>query len=1098
MIRKFTQLLLSLCVANLFIFNSLHAQITSASLSGFVIDDSSKAVPGAIVRAVHVPSGTTYGTATENNGSFNIKNMRVGGPYKVTVAFTGMVAQEYDNVYLALGETYQLTIRVAPNETELKGVTINAARDNIFNNEHTGVETIINANEIATLPSISRSIFDYTSLTPQSDGSSFEGRDSRYNNFQLNGANFNNSFGLSSGLPGGNQPFPLDAVEQIQVALSPYDVKQSYFTGANVNMVTRSGTNTFNGSAYTYWRNETYEGDHVGSVSLPPQTVNRNNTYGVRFSGPIIKNKLFFFVNGEYEKNIHPGISPSWVASDSAGQKGPNISFTPADSLQKVSDFVKNKYNYNTGAYDNYANNFTNTYLRTLARIDYNINEKNKIDFTFTAFSGKSDQTPNSSSAAGGSLSNGRIGQNSLSYANSDYAFKDVVTSGSLEWLSTFSKTVSNQLVAAYTHVRDTRTSPSAYFPFIDIDNENANTNYISLGEELFSYKNDVKYNTTYLYDNLTINKGINNITAGASLEYLTFANSYLPYGTSYYHFSSITNFISGQSPTVFGYTYPYAGSDGYAKASYGLASLYAEDKISITKNFVVTGGLRLELPFYPTNLTSNPYIDTLRLLNPSGDTTHYNASKWPTSQLLASPRISFNWRPLKNGRLQVRGGTGIFTGQIPFVWFTNQPGNSGTISNNVQITSASILSYMKFEPTPQQALALLPDSLRNALFPTKAGSSVPGLVALVAPHFKMPQVWRSSLSADYKLPVLNLVGTVELQYTKDLQSVYQFNANLPKPSGVIIDSFGNNRPYYKYNRIYSNVSGVYVLSNSTLGDAYSATVGIRRPTQKGFYGSVFYTRMYSEDIGPNGGSQAGSAWTNTPGLQSPNHLALAPSGFYNPDHIVGTISYRYEWLKHFASTLSLVYTGYSGSRFSYNYNQDINNDGGKFNDLIYIPKNASDLHWFGFTQNGVTFTPQQEIDAFNAYMNQDKYLNSHRGQYAQRNGAQYPYYGRFNARFLQDVYLTTKNGTRHTLEFSVDVLNLDNMLNRKWGIAKTLTVPYAELLQPHYGPGYIKGYQLVAVKNDQGQTVLPTSTFTNSVTTGSVWQMQLGLRYSF
>ncbi len=1072
------------------------AQVTFSSLAGKVKDETGKPLAGAIVEAIHVPSGSKYGTDTRTDGSFNIENLRIGGPYTVTISFGGVVIKTIENINLELGETYQLEIKQEPVTKELSGVTVTSSRDNTFNNQHTGAATTITEEQIATLPSISRSITDFTSLTPQSSGSNFAGRNSLYNNVQLNGANFNNSMGLSGGnMPGGGQPFSIDAVQQIQVGVSPFDVRQSDFTGANINIVTRSGTNDFTGSVYTYYKDQSFTGKHVDDYDVPPALKNINQVYGARFGGPIIKNKLFFFVSAEYENNVHPGASPNWVAT-APGVSGPYVSAVTANQLQQVSDYVKTTYGYNTGAYDNYANNFINKYVRLVSRLDYNINDNNKLDFSFMHYD---NSTPSMASSSG--VSGGRFGINSLDFANTMYDTKHTVNSLSAELVSKLSSNISNQVLVAYTHVRDTRSSPSSQFPFVDINN-GSGVDLMSLGYELFSYKNDVVYNTTAFYDNFTINKGINNITAGVSFQYLTFADSYRPDGTTYYQFNSISDFITNQAPTAFYYTYPYAGQNGYSNVHYGLPGAYLQDRINILPNLTVTAGVRVDMPLYLDKIPANPYIDTLKLLNPAGDTTHYNTNKWPMERPIVQPRVAFNWYPLKDRTLQVRGGTGIFLGQIPFVWMTNVPGNSGTVTNNVQITNSSVLQYLKFNPDPQAALAQLPVNLRNQYFPMQGGQSVPGLIAGVASNFRMPEVWRSDIGADYKLPWLGLVSTLELMYTKDIYSVYQFNANLPKPSGRFQDSSGDNRYYYPYSRINTAITAAMILDNSKNGDAWSSTIGISKPPKKGFYGSLFYTRTYSEEVSDNPGSQALSAWQYVAHVNSPNEATLAPSAYFTPNRIVGTLSYRFEYSKHFATTLSLYYNGDNGGRFSYLIYEDLNIPGANWYDLVmYIPKDAAKMTWGDITNTStgqVLFTKQQQIDAFNQLINNDKYLSQHKGQYAQRNGGSYPFYNTFNFKVLQDIM--AKIGKRkNSLQITADVLNVPNLINRNWGVPEQLIVPGGEILHgftnTHNG---ITTYTMQTATNSQGKLFLPTSMFWPAKTPGSAWSMQLGLRYNF
>ncbi len=1086
------------------------SQVTSSSITGFIKDETNKGLPGATIRATHQPSGTAYGTVTQDDGSFNLQNMRIGGPYKVEINFIGYETKTYNDVYLTLGEPYQLIAQLnGGTATNLKEVAIVSGRNPLLNNQRTGAGTNVGADQINTLPTVSRSITDFTRLTPQggpsfssglNNANTFGGRDGRYNNVQINGANFNNAFGIAGGLlPGGSaQPISLDAIEEIQVGVAPYDVRQGNFTGANINAVTRSGTNTYTGSAYMFWRNQNFNGRHIADVDLPETGSVTNNVYGARIGGPIIKNKLFFFVNGEYEQFVYPGIT--WVAGGN-GITGQNVSRPTVDSLKQVADYLKSK-GYDPGAYDNYGKKFTNTNTKFLARVDWNIRQKHKLYISYSQLNASEDQMVNGNSAAFSNVTNTRIGANSLVFENSNYSVEHTVKSISAELSSNFNSKLSNQLIGTYSYIRDQRVTPGGNFPFIDITTKASSAdNFISAGTDPFSYLNDVKNTNFSINDNVTYTMGKHTFTGGIGYEYISFGNSFLPYGTGYYRYSTVSDFINDKAPTVFAYSYPYAdqGGNTYVKVNYGAPSLYVQDKYNLTNRFTLTGGIRLEIPLYTYNLPGNQYIDTLNLPDKNGNITHYDVSKWPKSKLLASPRIAFNWDALGNRKLQVRGGTGIFTGRVPFVWFTNQPGNSGTLTNQVTISDAATLAQIHFNSDPNAIVNQFPSK-----FSQKGGASVPGQIALVSPDLKMPQIWRTNLAADVKLP-WGLVGTIEGIYTKDIVNVYQRNANLPVAQKAVSNG-DDTRPYWTTNRIYSNISGVYVLENTNLGQSVSGTIGVARPARKGFYGSLYYTATYAEDVSSNPGSQPNSAWNGLPNTASPNAVVLGPSEYLTPHRIVGSLSYRYEYLKHFATTLSIFYEGASAGRFSYRYaGKDINNDGVNA-DLIYIPNDAKDMQWadITYTEGGVskTFTKQQQIDAFNAYMSQDKYLNANKGGYAEKYGAKYPFYHRFDAKLLQDICSNFGSKRRYTLQFSLDMMNIGNFLNPNWGVLRRLNtgsgnnanILTVQSLDANNKPTF----QLATYKDATGKLVLPTTTFSNDFTTNSTWGMQMGLRLIF
>lgn len=1096
----------------LFLFLGLGsiAQVTSSSLTGFVKDETNQGLPGATVRATHQPSGTTYGTATQNDGSFNIQNMRVGGPYRVEVTYIGYDTKTFDNIFLTLGEPYQLNAAMTQGAiTTLQEVSVTGGRNPILNNQRTGASTNISTQQLTAMPTISRSITDFTRMTPQGGASfststslnnanAFGGRDGRYNNVQINGANINNAFGLSNDLlPGGSaQPISLDAIEEIQIGIAPYDVRQSNFTGANVNAVTRSGNNNFSGSAYTYWRNQTFNGRHVGDRDLPEQLNRTNNIYGARIGGPIIKNKLFFFVNGEYEKADLPGNT--WVASR-PGASG-NVSRTSADSLDIVSNYVKNKYGYDPGPYENYKN-FQNKNTKFLARIDWNISDKHKLFVSYNQLDATSDVLVNNTSRPSGiaANNNNRVGPGSMSYQKSNYGFEDKVKIFSAELSSNFKSNLSNQLLVTYTRIQATRTSDSDPFPFVDIargpGTSQRSDNQISLGYELFSYANDLKNNTFTAIDNLTWTKGRHEVTAGLQFDYLTFGNSFLQFGTGYYKYASVQDFINDRAPIGFAYTYPFSGNT-YVELNFAQAGVYIQDKINVTKRLSLTGGIRVDMPFYLNDLPANSAIDTLMIpTGNGGERKRYSSADWPDQKPLFSPRLAFNWDATGNRQVQLRGGTGIFTGRLPFVWFTNQAGGIGTLINTTVIADAASLNQIKFETDPNAIRNQLPSK-----FPSDGSKSLPSEISLVDPDFKFPQVWRTNVGVDVKLPFWNLVGTGEIIYTKDINNVRQRNANLPVAQANLANG-ADTRPYWTNNRVYNGISsGLFILENVNKGEAFSFTVGLSRPARKGIFGSLYYTATFAEDISSNPGSRASSSWQNLPNTSSPNEVVLSTSQYLTPHRLVGSLSYRFEYAKHFGTTLSVFYEGASLGRYSYMYTADINGDG-VGNDLIYVPNSAEELTWQDYTTGGQTFTKQQQMDAFNKLLNNDKYLDSHRGGYASRYGSKYPFYHRFDARLLQDVF-TNIGKRRGTLQFSIDMLNIGNFLNPDWGVQQRLAVGSgnnATLLRPTVNATTKEvTYQLQTTTDANGKTVLPSSIFTDDFSTNSTWGMQLGLRLIF
>jgi hypothetical protein len=1090
----------------LFIFVSLAVfgqGATTSSMNGRVVDSNEEPLAGATVVAVHVPSGTMYGAAANAEGFYLIQGMRPGGPYKVEASFVGYSKKTYTDITLFLGETFELNPDLQESSTELGEVVIVGAKPSAFNSVKTGASVNISNREITSMPSISRSINDFTRLSPLYGGSnSFAGRDGRYNNIVIDGSNFNNNFGLSSrNMPGGDaEPVSLDAIEEIQVNVAPFDVRQANFTGAGVNAITRKGTNEFSGSVYGYYRDQSFNGTKVADFTLPEATETSTQIIGARVGGPIIKDKLFFFINGEYENSTVPGVE--WVAyRPGVNNLGdPNVSRVPADSLTKFSDFLSTKFGYATGPFENYGS-FAVKNFKILARIDWNISQKHKFSLRFNTVRSTNNQTVNGSSAPNPRASSNRISSNALSFENSNYGFLNTVHSLSAELNSNLANNISNQLLGTITLIQDTRTSESDVFPFIDIWDGGTPTidAYMSAGYELFSFNNNVVNNVYTIVDNITYKVGRHNITAGASFEYLYFGNSFMRYGTAYYRFTNLQTFINhvngvpGAYPRSFALTYSFDPNNTkpVAELGFGQISAYAQDEYNLFDNLKLTYGIRLDMPVYMNELQTNPAVDALVFEN----NTKLNLGTWPGSKIIPSPRIGFNWDVFGDRSVKVRGGTGIFTGRLPFVWFTNQPTNSGMLQNTVELTSTAQLDSIKFSADPFFNKDVTnwnsTTQTNDPLFPTTAGTRSPSSIAGIDPNFKMPQVWRSSLAADIKLP-LDMTLTLEGMFTKDINAIVQRNINLGAP-GTTPYNGPDQRPVWLTagRKINTSISEAMLLTNTDRGYSWTFTAQLSFPIVKNFDGMVAYTAMMAKDISGNPGSQAASAWSGNLSVRGQNDLDMSFSQYLTPHRMVGSLSYRIDYFKHAATTISVYYSGYIDGNFSYRYSGDFNNDGVS-SDLIYIPKDQTEITFQTYTSTtGKTYTAEQQASAFWAYVAQDKYLKNHLGEYAERNGAFYPWYNRFDVKILQDFYITV-GGKKNTLQLSCDILNAANLLNSDWGIRKRLTVTNGSLLSHSISANNVL-HRLVEVGG-----ALPTKTFDNVNTTSSTWGIQLGLRYIF
>ena len=1085
-------LIIQLCIGQM-----VFAQVTTSSIRGVIKAQDESPLVGATIKSTHVPSGTVYATTTQNGGYFSIQNMRSGGPYTIEISYVGYEPQVVEDVNLVLGEAYVLDETMGFEKKQLQEVTVvGTGRSQILNNERTGASTNINSRQLSTLPTISRSLTDFTRLTPQANGNSFAGRDNRMNSVKIDGAILNNSFGLSGDLlPGGDaQPISLDAIQEVQVNVAPYDVRQSGFTGAGINAVTRSGTNKFSGSAYGLYRNQSFNGTEVNGKELPSAAKSTNKVYGVRFGGPIVKNKLFFFGNFEKSSYVYPGNT--WVATRSGNAGNPNVSRPTATDLDAISNYLQTNYNYNPGRYEGYANQYANEDEKFLVRLDWNVSDKHKFTVRYNQVIGTSDQGTNNSSGPNPRSSVNRISSESMAFEFANYKFKNTVRSATAELNSNFTSKLSNQFLATFTYIEAMRSTPGPLFPFVDI--WEGGKNYASFGTELFSFNNGLKNRNLSFTDNVTYQAGKHTITTGFSFESLGFDNSFVRLGASYYRYNSVADFLSGGAPSVFGITYPYQ-SDTYAKVRFGTTGLYAQDKLVISDRLNLTVGLRADLPLYFDEPLHNPTIDTLKLLNTAGTQTTYSTANWPKSKVLLSPRLGVNFDVFGNRTLQLRGGTGLFTGLIPFVWFTNQPTNSGVLQNTFEpVGAATLAKITSLQSDPYYWVKALPED-----FPSSPAAKAPNSIALIDQNFKMPQIWRSNIGADYKIPSTPFVATFDFIYSKDVNTVYQFNANR-KPASATLNYSGDDRSFWNgsSNAVYNSATGAIapVLSNTNKGNSTSITAGISLPYRKGLSGSFFYTYTSANDVTGNPGSSANSAWSNNYSINDPNELLMGKSQFAVPHRLVGNLSYRVEYSKHLATTVSLFYQGANNGRFAYTYDGDINKDGVSL-DLLYIPNNASELTFADYTTGGVTFTAAEQQAAFDRFVNNSDVLKEAKGGYVERNAGLLPWFNRFDLRLLQDVF-SNIGKNRHSLQFSIDLLNAGNLINSGWGVRQELNTGsafnYALLKVASVSAAGVPTFNMTSVRNSSGTMVLPETPFRDWFNIGNTWSMQLGLRYTF
>lgn len=1067
----------------------LNAQITTSSMSGKVVSNG-EAIIGATVLAIHEPSGTQYGTITNVDGRFNLQGMRVGGPYRVEVSYIGYQSAIFKGITLQLGEVYVLNVDLKESAEALDEVVVTAPKSIA----KSGVNTNITERQIATLPTINRSITDFTKLSPYAgSGNSFAGRDGRYNNITVDGAALNNSFGLSTNnLPGGNaQPISLDAIDEISVNVSPFDVKYSNFTGASINAVTKSGNNSYKGSAYTYLRPKSFTGEKAGEYVVSNARTRSSNLYGVTLSGPIIKDKLFFFINGELENETSPGIE--WRASKNGESDNNNkISRTTEADMQKMKEFLNSKYGYDPGKYNDFGD-FQSKNWKLMARIDWNINQNHKFTVRMNTVKSNNDVQVNANSSPNPRGDN-RLGINSMAFSNSNYKIKNIVTSLTGELNSTFSSNVSNKLLATYTNIRDTREALGDPFPFVDIYKDGKQ--YMTFGTELFTPGNDVKNNVLSFVDNVNISLDNHYITAGASFEKQYFMNSYLRYPLGYYRYASMDDFMNNAKPTSYGLTYGYNGVDAPgAELTFGMVGVYGQDEWSISNVFKLTYGIRFDMPIYMNDLPSNKAISALQF----NDGRTIDIAKWPSAKVLFSPRIGFKWDVKEDRSITVNGGTGLFTGMLPFVWFTNQPTNSGVLQNTLDPLT-NIPDNFGFYPNYKDAIAQYPD-----IFPTTPAEKAPGSICFVDPKFKMPQVWRSSLGADFQLPA-NFMLSVNALYTRDVYNVVQENVN--EKAATERFSGNDNRYYYptKDNRINKNISNAMMLTNGKeKGYQYSLNAVLTKKFEYGFFGMISYTYSGAKDLTANPGSSASSAWSSNSAVNSLNDPGLSYSSFTTPNRLIANISYEISYAKHMKTTASLFYTGYNTGRISYTTSNDLNSDNNS-SDLLYIPSSKDELLFSDITfEDKVIYSKEQQATDFWDFVESDSYLSSRKGKYVQRFGDLKPWINRFDLKITQDFFANMGN-RKYGVQVSLDILNIGNLLNSSWGVYKRIGISNYDNVRPLKYAGVSDDkrpiYQINTnsskAENNTSEEFHKNSVWTPDASVSSTWGMMLGVKLMF
>lgn len=1067
---------LLLCVSS-----GVYAQgVTTAAINGKITGKGGEALPGVNVIALHTPSGTISGTITREDGRFNLPNLRVGGPYTVSASLVGYRKFVRDQIFLRLSENLDLNLTLTEEAVQASEIVVTGERTSVFNASRTGAATNVTRDVIDKLPSLSRNWQDYYKVSPYitGDKGSALGRNSKYNNIQIDGTNFNDLFGLgSTGAPAGQSnvtPISLDAIEEFQIVVSPYDVRQAGFTGAGINAITRSGTNDYKGSAFVYGR-------HQGLTGLSPDALKAHLasftdwSAGARVGGPIIENQLFFFVNGEVTRFQQP-----FTRTFNNASIGTNAYTVSSDSLNMLTSYLKTQYGYDPGSFSNIGYNRQSDKL--FARLDYNLSESHKLTARWSYLSSSEDNSP----------SRGR-GVTDIYFDNGKYKLDDHTNSLALQLTSLFGNSASNEFILGYVAQKDLPIYYGQPFPSLYIATHgvgSATLQDLVLGSEEFRHYNLLNQKYFEITDNFSMYMQNHTLTFGGRLDMLNFENLFIPEGFGDYAYSSISRFLQGLPPdgnSLYGgaYTYKYsATADPQQEANWHARMLgfYAQDEWTVSPALKLTGGVRVDLPMYPDHPNFNA---------PAFASYGYRTDTPPATAVAFSPRVGFNWAVDEERISQVRGGVGIFYGRFPFVWVGNQYANTGV--DFYTVTTAP----NRFIPDPYGQ--------------PKIATTLPTAeVDLTDPNFKAPSVLRWNLAFDRKLPY-DITATIEGVFSVTLNDVYYKNINLlglqanngATPGGRIngegrqvwgkIDTATFTR--YTTQWVNNQFSpGVFFVTNTTQGSNSNITVQIQRSTSSGLNGNIGYTWGLAKDINSGNSTTASSGWRFNPTQGDPNTPALTYSQWDRRHRLMAAVSYRQDWGSGYITDIGVFYNGQSGRPFSYMVTGDVNGDGRSDNDLVYIPRDANDIILVSST-NAVLPKSDIAYTQLMSFINSDTYLSANKGKISDRSGPREPWAHSVDMRLTQDIPVIQG----HTIELTVDILNVLNLLNSDWGwikntgVNQTVSMLTFKGLDKTPGADYGKPHYALTLP---GSNTAPAPFLPDNIL--SRWQIQFGARYTF
>lgn len=1076
--RYISLLIIALIVITVGLGQDVQAQgVTTSSLSGTVLDSDGEELPGANIVAIHVPSGTTYGTASDMSGNFRIANMRVGGPYQVTVSFAGFESNIVEGIILRLGEVERRNFTLSETATELGEVVVLGRAGTA--GQRAGTSTQISNSNIDNLPSLDRSINDFVRLTPQSGGFgggvTFAGINNRFNALYIDGAVNNDVFGLaSSGTNGGQtgiNPFSLDIVDQLQIVLSPYDVTYGGFAGGGINAVTKSGTNQFTATAYQFMKNQSLVGKTNGNLA---NRLNIDRTavddftereFGFSIGGPIIKDKLFFFTNLEIQRDETPRPFDVQQYTSQSGRSNDA-------GLNDLRQYLQNTYSYDPGGFGSTSRDLNGE--KFFGKLDWNINRDHKLTIRHQYTKGEQFSRSTGSS-------------NTITFENSGVYFPTTTNSSAVELNSSFGNNISNNLIMSFVSVRDNRGPLGQRFPYVQIDDGNGR---IQFGSEQFSTANQLDQDIFSITNNLELFRGNHTFTFGTHNEFYGIYNLFLRQNFGYYEFDSIEDFKNNARPTDYRRTYAIDGT-GAADFNAMQFGLYAQDEWSVNNNLTLSYGLRLDIPVIASNPARDGYLENTALPQMQQVyevANNVNVGEAPDGQLMFSPRFGFDYNMRNNVNMVIRGGAGVFTSRIPFVWPGAMFTNNGLTAGGVSLRD--LPDSFRFNPNPDSQ-------------PTNPTQVIPsGQVDLFTNDFKYPQIFRTNLATDFMLPG-GISTTLEAMYSKTINNITYTNVNSDPTIDFRWTGTPDSRQVFTGQSIDRTYSAVYVASNTSQGYTYNLSAQFAKDFNFGLSAMFAYSFSDSYSLTEGTSSQNSSQWRGQMNINGRNNPEFGRSDFAVGHRALLALTQIFAWGQsgNSSTSISLFANIQSGGPFSYVINgrdaRNLNNERGSTSrnrSLVYVPASISEINLVPYTRSGSVVTPEQQWNELNTIIEDDKYLSSRRGEYAEKNGSWLPYSAIFDLSIRQDFGLNL-GGQVHRFQVSADIFNIGNLINNEWG-----TQYIVRGFNNYYDLYQFEGYAADGTTpeftyRDQGET--GTDRF-NITGTSSRWRMQFGVRYKF